>query len=73
MGHGKSSFVKMLVRECDKEKVEAKNSPESITKDCAIYLVDPKLKLINESLYIIDTPGLDSESSVFLTVEKLEN
>lgn len=73
MGHGKSSFVKMLVRECDKHKIKVGSKAESITKDCEMYLVDPELKLIDELLYVIDTPGLDSESAAFLTVEKLEN
>jgi hypothetical protein len=37
MGHGKSSFVKMLVRECDKKKIKVGSTAESITKECEIY------------------------------------
>jgi putative ribosome biogenesis GTPase RsgA len=71
MGHGKSAFVKMLACQYDKFRIKAETSTKSVTTECSLYKVDPGLNLYPEDLYIIDTPGLDSDDAAFFVVEKL--
>lgn len=66
MGNGKSSFVKMLAKNPD--SVQCSSGTDSCTRDCLIYEVDPVHKLDHGQVYIIDTPGLDSDNKAFLTL-----
>lgn len=59
MGHGKSSFVKMLACPEDKPKIKARTDIKSVTSHCSLYRIDPKLNFPKD-LFIVDTPGLDS-------------
>lgn len=82
MGHGKSSFVRCMA-------IPKKSNPftsvtlvptissglTSATLRPDMYLVDPSHNLTsdNEPLYVIDTEGLDSETSVSLVVEEIDD
>jgi putative ribosome biogenesis GTPase RsgA len=71
MGHGKSSFVKMLASDSDKDNIDARTHIKSVTSKCSLCKVNPVHNLL-EDLYIVDTPGLDSENfDVFYILEKL--
>lgn len=73
MGHGKSSFCKMLVNDTEKPKVEAHVSIKSGTLDCKIYLSNRFHKVFGEDILIIDTPGLDSKNTVSLVAEDIDD
>lgn len=77
-GVGKSSFVAELVSQKGgnlDESIEIKRSGgiNSVTDKCEIYQVHPTHDIIeNENLYIMDTPGLDSEESACLITEMID-
>jgi hypothetical protein len=68
MGHGKSAFVKMLACHKDKPKIITDRSNKSVTTDFSLYQVEPNLKLHTDDLYIVDSPGLDSEDAAFFII-----
>lgn len=73
MGHGKSSFCKMVVNDTEKPKVEAHVSIKSGTLDCKIYLSNRFHDVFGEDILIIDTPGLDSKNTVSLIAEDIDD
>lgn len=38
MGHGKSSFCKMIVDDSERDKVKVKAAYKSVTLDCSFYI-----------------------------------
>ena len=73
MGHGKSSFCKMIVDDTEKPKVEAHVSIKSGTLDCKTYFSNRFNDIFGEDIVVIDTPGLDSKSTVSLVVEDIDD
>ncbi len=45
-----------------------------MTQECFIYKIDPKFQLIGKKdLFIIDTPGLDTDDAIHLVLDKLDD
>ena len=64
MGHGKSSFCKMIVADEERQKIVAEASIASVTTECHLYRSDRFRDVFGEDIYILDTPGLDSKKYV---------
>ena len=73
MGHGKSSFCKMIVNDSEKYKIKAHVSIKSGTLDCNIYVSNRFNDIFGEDILIIDTPGLDSKATVSLIAEDIDD
>lgn len=73
MGHGKSSFCKMLVDNQEKGKIKAETSLKSVTSMCSLYQTNFFKKALGEDCYIMDTPGIDSKNSIHLVVEDIDD
>ncbi len=81
MGHGKSSFVRSLVIPKSANPFSTtitiptiSSGLKSATLHPQLYLADPSHNLTadNEPLYVIDTEGLDSDTSVSLVLEEID-
>ena len=73
MGHGKSSFCRMLVKEEEKDVLKSKASFRSVTEKCQLCLIDREKSPIEEDLYLMDTPGLDAENRILLAIEQIDD
>lgn len=71
MGHGKSSFVKMLADPSEINKIQIGAGTKSVTTECALYRIKDSL-LEGRNYYIIDTPGIDSKSNYLNSLKSLD-
>ena len=60
MGHGKSSFCKMIVDDSEKGKIKAKADVQSVTLESNFYVSNCFDNIFDGKINVLDTPGLDS-------------